>query len=257
MMRARFIILILMTSAAQAGDVCIEHPYLSAGSEDERTLSQIHHEMAFALERFPSLGQAFASRLPALCLSERMDNAHAYLDAPNNRIVISRSLSRDMQTAVLLHELRHLDQIFTGSCPSDDLAMKEYARAVFAMEADASAVSLLVAWDMKENGKAAAWSALASWPTQSDIAERFAEEMALSGDIALATGAAFTQWYASEHRRRQYYLVSCSAYLDRQDADHALPRYQLIAADFLNLLCRLPDGTSYRCSVPDTVAPAN
>ncbi len=250
-MRVLFILMFLMTTTASAGDICIESPYLSANSEDERDLLRIRNEIAIALERFPSLGQAFASRLPALCLSGRMDNAHAYLDVPRNRIVISRSLSKDMQTAVMLHELRHLDQIFTGSCPSDDLAMKEYARAVFAMEADASAISLLVAWDMKESGNGAAWSALSSWPSQSDIAERFADEMAISGDIALATEAAFTQWYASDDRIRRYYFASCSDYLDRQDADHALPRYQLIGADFLQQLCRLPDGTRYRCNLPE------
>lgn len=256
-MRVLILLLVLMTPPASAGDTCIAPPYLSASTQEERDLLRLHREIVTALERFPSLGQAYQSRLPALCLSERMDNAHAYLDVRNNRIVINRSLSRDMQTAVLLHELRHLDQMFTGSCPSDDLAMKEYARAVFAMEADASAISLLVAWDMKENGNAAAWSALSSWPSQSDIAARFSDEMAASGDVALATEAAFAQWYASDDRRRRYYLATCSDYLDRQDAGHALPRYQLLDADFLDQLCLLPDGTAYRCTVPATDPAAN
>ena len=155
-----------------------------------------------------------------------------------------------MQIGVLLHEIRHLDQLRLGACPSDDLAMEEYARATFALEADASAISLLIAWDLKERGDPGVWSALSAWDSQSDIAARFAGEMATSGDAEIAVSTAFDQWYASDLRREQYYIMTCSAYLDRQDASKALPQYQLLPGDFYAGLCRLPDGRDYPCSEP-------
>ena len=240
-----------LATFAHAGETCIEYPYHSAATEDKNGPLAIYQDIAPTLNHFPSLSEALINAAPDLCFSSRMDGAHAYLDIDRNRIVISDRLSKGMQSAVLLHELRHLEQFVRGSCPSDDLAMKEFARATFAMEADASAISLLVAWDMKENGRDSVWTALSSWPSQSDIAASFAKEMTDSGDVALAVTTAFYQWYASSTRRQQYYFATCSDYLDRQDTNHTLPLYQLIPETFLENLCTLPDGSIYECSHPE------
>ena len=179
-----------------------------------------------------------------------MDNAHGYFDIEQNRIYLSDEIPFPLQVGILIHEIRHLEQSALGICPSDDLAMQEYARATFALEADASVVSLLVAWDMKENGNSGPWLALSAWPTQSDIAATFASELHTSGDVSLAATASFDQWYLSDSRREDYYIASCSDYLDRQDESKLLPRYQLVPAEFLSDLCRLPDGSPYQCSLP-------
>ncbi len=220
-------------------------------SDAQGALVGIYKEVTLALERFPSLLAAMEERSPELCFSTQMDNALGYLDIEQNRIYLSKQIPTAMQVGVLLHEIRHLEQLAIGVCPSDELAMKEYARATFALEADASVVSLLVAWDMKENGNKGPWLALSSWPTQSDIASRFASEMLVANDVASATSVAFDQWYLSEARRESYYIAACSDFLDRQDASKELPRYQLVPADFFDDLCRLPDGTSYQCSPPE------
>ena len=143
-----------------------------------------------------------------------------------------------------------LQQLAGDACPSDDLAMKEYVRATFALEADASAISLLVAWDMAKYGNEEVWTALSTWPTQKDIADSFLKELARSADSAAAAAAAFDQWYMSKDRREQYYLSTCSDYLDRQDSTHAVPQYRLLPKEFLESLCTLPDGGEYPCSVP-------
>lgn len=244
-------LIFLFPCAAVAGVACIEAPYLSAGSDAQSKLAKIYEDVAFALDRFPSLGAAMADKSPELCFSGRMDNAHAYLDADQNRIYIDPKLPAALQVGVLLHEIRHLNQIVFGSCPSDELAMEEYASATYALEADASAVSLLVTWDMKENGNDKPWLALSSWEAQADIASRFDAEMVATGDAAFAVSAAFDQWYASDARREAYYLAACSDYLDRQDASKALPQYQLVPVEFFDYLCRLPNGTRYQCSHPD------
>ena len=71
-----------------------------------------------------------------------------------------------------------------------------------------------------------------------------------SGSAEAAVSAAFEQWFASETRQELYYGSVCSDYLDRQDANKALPRYQLIPAEYFTVLCKLPDGESYQCSKP-------
>jgi len=250
-MRALPILLVALATFANADEYCITAPYLEAVTEDQSNLVAIYEEIIPALDRFPSLGQALEEMAPELCISSQMDDAQAYYDVEKNRIVIRQGLLKGMQIGVFLHEIRHLGQVYIGSCPSDNLAMAEYARATFALEADASAISLLVAWDMKENGNDSAWMALSSWASQSDIALSFANEMNNTGDVATAVSTAFDQWYASRIRRQQYYFASCSDYLDRQDASHALPRYQLIPETFFENLCRLPDGSSYHCAQPD------
>lgn len=250
-MRALPILLVALATFANADEYCIDAPYLKAVTEGQSNLVAVYEEIAPALDRFPSLRQALEEMAPELCTSNHLDDAQAYLDVEKNRIVISQGLPKGMQIGVLLHEIRHLGQLFIGSCPSDNLAMAEYARATFALEADASAISLLVAWDMKENGNDSAWIALSSWASQSDIALSFANEMNNTGDVATAVSTAFDQWYTSRTRREQYYFASCSDYLDRQDASHALPRYLLIPEEFFENLCRLPDGSSYQCAQPD------
>lgn len=249
-MRSLALLFFLLPTFTEAMEICIDVPDIGADANAPAGLVQVYEEVAAGLERFPSLRATLEEQSPKLCLSSKMDNAHGYFDIEQNRIYLSDQIPRAMQVGVLLHEIRHLEQSALGICPSDDLAMKEYARATFALEADASAVSLLVAWDMKENGNSGPWLALSEWPTQADIVSKFATEMLASGDVPSATSAAFEQWYMSEVRREAYYIASCSGFLDRQDSSKLLPRYQLLPADFLDDLCRLPGGSRYQCSPP-------
>ena len=205
-MRALPILLVALATFANADEYCITAPYLKAVTEDQSNLVAVYEEIIPPLDRFPSLREALKEMAPELCISNNTDDAHAYLDVEKSRIVISQGLPKGMKIGVLLHEIRHLGQGVMGSCPSDNLAMAEYARATFALEADASAISLLVAWDMKENGNDSAWMALSSWASQSDIALSFANEMNNTGDVAMAVSTAFDQWCASRTRRKQYYF---------------------------------------------------
>nr|WP_172977398.1 DUF6782 family putative metallopeptidase [Roseovarius sp. THAF9] len=230
--------------------ICADAPYLAPDKASESVPAAVYTKIADVLVRFPSLAAVVEASEPAFCLSDAMNNAHGYFEPDTNRIVISRDLSRPMQAGVLLHELRHLWQSWHRACPTSALKMKEYARATYAIEADASAISLMIAWEMKEHGSPDVWVALSSWPQQADIARSFADAMKETGDAGLATTAAFYQWYASEARRQDYYESACSDYLDRQDEGHLIPRYQMIQDDFYEALCRLPDGRAYTCGDP-------
>ena len=254
-MRFLALILTLLATSPKADETCIEIPPTAAATgAGAQKLSGLYKRGMLALGGAPSLLEALQTRSPGLCHASQLDCAHGYFDVDQNRIYISDALSEDMQVAVFLHEVRHLDQIEIGVCPSDDLDMREYAQAVFALEADASAITMMIAWGLKEQGDPNVWAALSAWDTQSDIASRFAEEMTASGDLGAAVSAAFEQWYASEFRRNQYYLSTCSEYLDRKDKTHAIPRYLLLPADFYAELCRLPNGLEYPCSAPESTS---
>ena len=256
-MRNRLILSFLLglaATGARGGAACIGAPYQAGGTEAQAELVEIVGEVRPVLDRFGDLGAVLERETPEICFASRIGPALGYLEADIGRIVLSRAQPRPLQAGIFLHELRHLWQFSRGSCPRDALSMKEYGRATFAIEADASAVSLLLAWDMKAHGDPSVWEALAAWPSHQDIAARFAETMEETGDGPRATTAAFYQWYASPERRERYYRAACSDYLDRQDRSHLIPRYQAIGAEFFESLCRMPDGGVYSCADPEAGA---
>jgi len=234
--------------AATAPASCIAAPYQSAETPDQRLLAKEVAALRAALRDFPALLEVLDSRRPSLCLSKGLIEARAYYEPETNRIVLVSGMGTGLTLAMLVHEIRHLYQFDGGICPSDSLAMKEYARAVFAMEADANVVSLLVAWHLRSEGDSRMWRALELWPMTADIASRFAQSMTATGDVSTAAAAAFDQWYALEIRRERYYVAACSDYLERSDRAHALPSYRSLPADFLTRLCLMPDGSTYPCA---------
>lgn len=246
----------LMHSAGQVtggprnddADNCLRAPYEDVSTPAQIKLQEIAMGIKPALLTFPSLLAVFEDGGTSLCLSDELISEKAYFDVEADRIVLSTSMPRDLSRIVLVHELRHADQIARGVCPSQSLEMKEFARGAMALEADANVVAALVAWKQKAEGKPELWLAFESWPMTMDIAARFAEVMNARGDVAEAASAAFGQWYASKERTELYYIASCSGYLDRQDQSHALPQYLRLADNYFSQLCVLPDGGGYDCA---------
>jgi len=241
-------------SASAQGANCLGPPYETPSSPDQELIAQIYAEIMPVLGTVLFSPQPSGDGTPTICLVKIADDAHGVFDATTKNVLLERGLSDGLLAGILLHELRHADQFNRGFCPSNDVSMEENARGVAAMEADASATSLMAAWELRQKGRPAAWNALALWDTQKDIAEAFSREMSRSGDTSLAVSAAFSQWYASEYRTESYYIASCSDYLDRQDTEHLLPSYDLLPGDFLDNLCTLPDGSVYPCEDSDWTA---
>lgn len=235
-------------AAAQPDDpVCLGSA--NQGNPDARgPVQELMGDMEPVFRSFPQYRDLISDQAVDICLSASLRDAHGYFSPDQNRIVLQSDLPRPMRVAILIHELRHLQQYATGSCPTDSLAMTEVGRATLALEADASAISLFVAKAMSDAGHPEIWDALSNWPTQADIAAAFAEELARSDDARLATTAAFAQWYESAWRRENYYRAACGAYLDRQDITKALPRYDEVSGSFFEGLCRMPDGSPYECT---------
>lgn len=225
-----------------------------AGNE-EGDVSAFIAEIEPLLSAFPFLGEGLERHITELCLAEKLHTSRGYFEPETGRIVLDRGLAPGLRQAVLVHELRHAQQFATGDCPSPDLSMAENARAVFAMEADASAISLVVSWSLREVGRPEMWDALAAWPLQRDIAGAFEAEMTATGDPGAAASAAFAQWYEDDTRRDAYYVAICSGYLDEQDRTHRLPTYGALDRSFFADLCVLPDGRSYACGDGRPAAP--
>jgi hypothetical protein len=234
---------VLAGTAVAAQEMTCAPPPFDANPEIAGFVS----EMDAVFDDYPLLRDLLDDTVHEVCLSGGLYAARGYFEPESGRIAIERTLPPALRRAVFVHELIHARQFGTGSCPSPDLSMSENVRAVFAMEADASAGSLVVAWTMRAAGDPGIWDALSSWPMQGDISRAFAAEMGASGDLGSAARAAFSQWYAHETRRDTYYVAICSQYLDAQDETHSLPRYGRLEPRFFARLCRLPDGGGYAC----------
>lgn len=250
----------LVLMAAPAGAQTDWHPdaaKLCLASPSETPQTPAEQRLAALLSRLDALGpeaaplrDTLAATGTALCLDDRLTDAHGAYHLDHNLIALEAALEDGPMLAILLHELRHLDQSQRGYCPRNDISMEENARATFAMEADAQAIATLTAWQLRAAGDPAAWIAFEEMPDYADIAARFASEMAAGTGVSAATAAAFDQWYANTERLERYYAASCSDYLDRQDASKLLPSYGTLPADFLDALCRLPGGATYDCAAP-------
>lgn len=231
--------------------ICAAPPDYRSG---EPALAALVDRAFPVIARFASLHAALRSGAPEICLFTGASEALGFFEPDRHRIAIDAGLDPDLQMAILVHEMRHVEQAVLGLCPDLSLSMENYARAVWAMEADATAISLIVTWDMAQRGDPGPFRALARHPHYSDVADSFAAAMAATQDISAGAAAAFSGWYGSETRRLSYYVAGCSAYLDEQDATHALPQYGRLDADFFDTLCRLPDGEGFDCSEPPTAA---
>jgi hypothetical protein len=229
------------------GDVCAAPPYEGA---QEAALGDLLERTLPVIARYPSLDAALRETGPSICLFDTASDALGFFEPEANRVMIAADLDPELQRAILFHEIRHVEQFARGLCPDLSLAMRAFARATWALEADATTISLIIAWDLREGGDPGPWDALAGLPRYRDVAAAFAEQMAVSGDLSDAGQAAFDSWYATSDRRDAYYIASCSAYLDTRDRTHALPQYGEIDESFFEDLCVLPDGTPFACEEP-------
>ena len=237
--------------ADSEGLACLAPPFADPASEREREVQALVGWLRAALAPFGGLGRILEDSPPEVCLAAYLFGAQGYVDAEARRVVIRADLPPGLMRAVAIHELRHVEQVKRGTCPSEGLSMQATGRVVMAMEADASAVSLAVAWSLREAGDGAVWEALAAWPTHAKLAQAFEAEMRGTGDVARATAAAFAAWYEDATLVERTYVAACSGYLDRQDESHALPRYGALDGGFFDDLCRLPGGEGYPCSEPE------
>lgn len=236
----------LVPAPALALQTCAEHPYTGATGPLEALATRLDRTLA----PYPSLARAFADQAPRLCLNDALVEEQGFFEPKTNRIVVNARLEQDFQLAILLHETRHLEQYGRGTCPTIALEMDDYTRARMALEADAAAIAVLVAWNLRQDGDPGLWDALAVWPTHDDLTGRFAREIAEGAGEGAAVSATFAQWFEDDERREIYRFAICSNYLDALDREAALDGKDTLPADFAARLCVLPDGRPYDCTLP-------
>ena len=238
--------LALATGAAKAAEVCLPAPYHD-GSGEILALAQ---ELTTTLAAYPSLAEALVEAAPTLCLSDALYLEQGFFEPKSNRIVLRAGLDPGFQMAILIHEIRHLEQYTNASCPTVSHSLTNYMRARMALEADASAIGVYVAWKLREGGTPGPWERLEVWPTHDDLVDRFEAEMATSGDEIAATSATYAQWFEDADRRQMYAFAICSNYLDALDREKLPPGSDVLPGDFAARLCVMPDGRPYDCMLP-------
>jgi hypothetical protein len=189
----------------------------------------------------------------AFCIENRADGSRGYYDYRYNIIAVRESLGFYQKVAIVLHELRHVEQVNRGFRQTLEYSMNEMTRMTYAVEADVQAFSVLFAWRMKKKGLPDLWHTLLTFKHYADIAKSFEQEMARSDDDMRATKQAFIQWYDSAWRKKNYRTGCCMGYLDMLDETNLIESYELLPQDFFDELCVLPDGRNYGCQFTNVI----
>lgn len=231
---------------AWAAQTCSVAPYADANGD----LAALVQRLTAVLEPYPPLAQALLAQAPILCLDDALVEEQGYFEPKSNRIVLNAQIPQDFQLAILVHEVRHLQQFGSGACPTIGYRMADYIRSRLALEADASAIGVYVAWQLRAAGDLGPWEALQAWPTHEDLTARFAATMATGGDEVEATSATFAEWFARADRRELYTFAICSNYLDALDREKVVAGEATLPDDYAARLCVLPDGRPYGCTLP-------
>ncbi len=235
----------------------LERCYFQGKENTSNANVQEIEALLISLEKVPELAsyilEAASQIHTAFCMDDKVDYSYAYYDKIHNLIDLKTYLAFNEQLIFFVHELRHIDQISRGFCPSLDYAVKEMASLTLALEADAQAITTLYAWRMKSNGYPEIWTTLNKIENYVDIGNAFTKELEESGDELLATRAAFEQWYGAEWRTKNYYFNACLSYWVMQDRNNTPDNYTLLPTDYYKSLCRLPGGENYGCHLTDKI----
>lgn len=160
-------------------------------------------------------------------------------------ILLNAAIDDGLRTAILVHELRHMDRAAAGFVIDLRYDVEAARTLLCASEADAQAVATWFAWRLAALGDARPWRALVAHPHYGDIALAFEAAMTLGADEATAARVAFARWYASDWRLSTYRFGAALSYLAMLDDEHAVIGYEALPADFFIGFDVLPDGSSY------------
>lgn len=240
------LILLFSVPAALAAQTCTTAPYQQATGD----LAELVQRLETTLKPYPALSLAWKDQAPDLCLDDSLVEEQGYFEPKTNRVVLNSAISQDFQLAILIHEVRHLQQFINGTCPTVAYRMVDYIRSRLALEADAAAIGIYLAWNLRAQGDPGPWETLRTWPTHDDLVKRFATTIEAGGDEVAATSATFAEWFERADRREIYTFAICANYLDALDREKVLPGKQTLPDDFAAKLCVLPDGRPYDCTVP-------
>jgi hypothetical protein len=180
-----------------------------------------------------------------VCLDAYERACDGVFSCEENVILLDADLGDGLRTAILVHELRHVDQAAAGYRMDMDLDVHAARTLLCACEADAQAMATWFAWRMRGAGDPRPWAALVAHPNYGDIAGAFEAAILLGADEPTAAHVAFARWYASDWRVSTYRFMAAMAYYHRQDKEHVLPSDGAFPDGYFADFGLLPDGTSY------------
>ena len=237
---------VIDVGAVSAEELCLAAPYQSGNAE----IAALMALLTEALAGYPSLDTAFRQEAPSLCISDALFQEQGYFEPKTNRIVLRKGLDPDLQLAILIHEIRHLEQYSRDICPTTQMTLPDYVRLRLALEADAAAIGVHIAWDLRETGRPGPWEQLRTWPSHQDLTARYSSEIAAGGDEIAATAATYAQWFEDPDRRAIYAYAICSNYLDALERDNFDAGHATLPDDLTDQVCVMPDGQPYPCVLP-------
>ena len=222
---------------------------LPAGALDRSTLERAELSRLFEILSRSAVGREILSaaelRNVQICIDHET-KLLAYYFAGMRVVGLSSGLSEGGRIAFLAHELAHVPQhpVYSDNryfAPSDLVVLRRMR------EASAEAAATLIAWQLRQNGYAAAWDAKMTTPYK-DVALAF--EAAFSAASAgkggdgrrerAATRAAFDRWFQAPWRLKVYDRMTV-AHLERISGDRmglVAPRRRLTHR-FLQGIARL------------------
>jgi hypothetical protein len=193
-----------------------------------------------------------AARLgTGVCLDAYDRACDGVFSCDQNVILLDADLSDGLRTAILVHELRHVDQAAAGYRMDMDYDVHAARTLLCACEADAQAMATWFAWRLREAGDPRPWRALRAHPHYADIAGAFEAAILLGGSEPTAAHVAFDAWYASDWRVWTYRFTAAMAYYHRQDKDDLVPTDRSFPDDYFASFGLLPDGSSYGATPRD------
>jgi len=217
---------------------------LAAGQIDTTTSERAGLSRLFeTLGRSPTgaaLLRAAAARGARVCV-DRATDLLAYYFANMNVVGVRWDLSEGGRVVFLAHELAHIPQHPRYSdnryFPPVGLVLLRRMR-----EAVAEAIATRFAWELRQAGFAAAWDEKLATP-YADVARAFAQAIEDHPGVhamAVATRAAFDQWFAAPWRRDVYDRMTV-AHLRRiaTDALGLVPAQRQVTDQFLVPIGRL------------------
>ncbi|MHA1599864.1 MAG: DUF6782 family putative metallopeptidase [Alphaproteobacteria bacterium] len=222
-----------------AADGCLMAGQLDKATSERAGLSRLFETLGRSPTGANLLREA-AARGVRVCV-DRTTNLLAYYFANMNVIGVSWALSEGGRVIFLAHELAHIPQHPRYSdnryFPPTDLVLLRRVR-----EAVAEATATRIAWELSQVGFTAAWKEKLVTP-YADVAKAFARTVVYQAGtevLALATRAAFDQWFAVPWRRDVYDRMTI-AHLQRiaTDSMGLVPARRAISDRFLERIGRL------------------
>jgi hypothetical protein len=157
-------------------------------------------------------------------------------------LCLNSKSSDDKLLATLAHEARHACQFETGFQLSEaSLTPKSYLMGVCAIEADASSMAAMVAWELKERGQPVAWKNYEeTYPTLAKaLKENSSEQDIKSGKAQMSV---FKAWYQNYDTRRIY---ENNYPLRLKNTPNLSLDKELSSKELVKLICNDENGKSY------------